>query len=344
MIVEDKKNFLHKLTWKESVKGKWYLDKREQQAENKELQKNEDFDILEFEMGGYDAEKDETRQIKANDFVFSEMGKFKINKIEEGQAFLQMDDNEVPVPLTSVKKYIHVDFILSTRSNSYALNQIEIDINQSFTEVLKLISDILNIVTNLMVPYVKEVKVDSYDKKINTFDIKEGDKILIVIKESAEYIFKRTTSKDYSMSDQKHFTCFTVDKPIVVTAFAFFRNYDPSPAVYDLSVFEMTEEGAKIPVSVLTNIRINQNEVDSFYIKKVSIPEFEVKPHIKYFCYVHYKVTDMKTYYFTSGSESNDFEGVKFKFHEVSEPGYRCSKNSGHLPYFYFRHNVTLKD
>ena len=40
------KNFLKKLTWKESAKGKWYLNKRENQGEIKEIKRNEDIDIL----------------------------------------------------------------------------------------------------------------------------------------------------------------------------------------------------------------------------------------------------------------------------------------------------------
>ena len=344
MIVEDRKNFLNKLTWKESTKGKWYLDKREQQAENKDLQPKEDFDILEFEMGGYDVEKDDGRQIKVNDFIFSELGKYKINKIEENQAFLQMEETEVPVPLTSVKKFIHIDFVIVTKTNSFVLSQIEVDINQSLIDTMKHVADILNLLTSLIVMYFKDVRLDSYDKKLHTLDMKEGDKLVFVIKESPEYTCKRSTSKDSTSTDMRHNIAFTTDKPIIVTGFAFFRSTDSSPAVYDVSVYELTEEGAKIPISIMTNIRVLNNEVDSNNLKKVNVPEFEVKPHVKYYCYVHFKIPDMKTYYFNSGSETIDSDGVKFKFYEVSEPGYKCSKTSGHLPFIYYRFNCPLKD
>jgi hypothetical protein len=195
-----------------------------------------------------------------------------------------------------------------------------------------------------MAIYFKDVKLDSYDKKLSTLDLKEGDKILIVLKDSPEYTLKRSTSKDSSFSDQRHVIVFSVDKPILVNGFAFFRNYDSTPAVYDLSVYEMTEEGAKIPLSVMTNIRVNANEVDSYYVKKVNVPEFEVKPHVKYYCYVHYKLAEMKTYYFSSGSETPENEGVKFKFYEVSELGYKCNKISGHLPYIYYKYLCPLKE
>lgn len=343
MIVEEKNNFLQKLTWKESSKGKWYLDKREQQTEKKDFELKDDFDILEFEMAGYDIEKDETKKMKDGDFVISELGRNKINKIEEGQAFLQMGETEIPVPLVNLKKYIHLNILIVTRSNSFNLDQIEIDINQTITDLIKHVCDLVNLLPSLIIPYFKEKKLESNDKKLHELEIVDNDNIMFVLKESPEYICKRSTSKDYSTTDKKHLIAFSTDKPIIVTGFAFFRNYENAQAVYDLSVYEVTEDGARIPLSILTNFTVNVNDVDSFNIKKANVPEFEVKPHFKYYCYVHFKLNNMKTYYFISGSENIEMEGIKFKFHEVSESGYKCSKTSGQLPYIFFKFNCPLK-
>ena len=344
-MIQENKNFLEKLTWKESAKGKWYLDRREQQGEIKEIQRNEDFDILEFEWGGYDIEKDDSRVLKVDEFVICELGTYKINKIEDNQAFLQMGETEVPVPLISVKKLINIDFIIVTKTNSYNLNQIELDLNQTISDAHKHVADLLNLIPGLLVIYFKDVKIESNDKKIHTLDINENDKIVMVLKESPEYICKRSSSKDSTSCELKHMTAFSCDKPIIVYGFGFFRNYDANiPAVYDISVYEMTEEGAKIPLSILTNIRVLSSEVDAQYLKKVNVPEFEVKPHIKYYLYVHFKNSDMKTYFFNSGLDTVDSDGVKFKFHQVDETGYKCSKSSGHLPWIYYKFNSPLKD
>ena len=296
-------------------------------------------------MGGYDVEKDESRVIKVDELVISELGTFKINKIEDNQAFLQMNDTEVPVPLLSVKKFINVDFIIVTKTSSYNLSQIEVDINQSISEVHKHVSELLNLIPNLLVIYFKETKLDTYDKKIHTLDIKDNDKIVMILKESPEFICKRSTSKDTSSCELKHVTAFSTDKPRIINAFSFFRNVEANiPAVYDISVYELTEEGAKIPLSIVTNIRVLPSDVDAQNLKKVIVPEFEVKPHHKYYCYLHFKIPEMKTYYFNSGLDLVDSDGVKFKFYEVDELGYKCSKGSGHLPWIYYKFNSPLKD
>ena len=342
-MIEERNNFLEKLTWKESAKGKWYLDKREQQTDKKDFELKEDFDILEFEMTGYDIEKDETRRIKEGDFIFSELGRNKINKIEESQAFLQMGETEIPVPLSNVKKYIHLNIIIVTRTNSFNLDQIEIDINQTIMELIKHVADLVNLLPNLITVYFKEKKLEANDKKLYEIEISENDQIMFVLKDSPEFICKRSTSKDYSSTDKKHVTAFTVDKPITVTGFSFFRNYENCPAVYDISVYEITEDGARIPLSIMTNITVNPNDVDNFYLKKANVAEFEVKPHVKYYCYVDFKLSSMKTYFFNSGSETIEVEGIKFKFHEVIDSVYKCSKTSGHLPFIYFKFNCPLK-
>jgi len=343
MMIEEKNNFLQKLTWKESAKGKWYLDKREQQTEKKDFDLKDDFDILEFEMAGYDIEKDETRQMKEGDFVFSELGRNKINKIEEGQAFLQMGETEIPVPSINVKKYIHMNILIVTRSNTFNLDQIEIDINKTILDLIKHVADLVNLLPSLIIAYYKDKKIDSNDKKLHELEVVDNDNIMFVLKESPEYICKRSTSKDYSSSDRKHVTAFSTDKPIIVTGFSFFRNYENGPAVYDLSVYEVTEDGARIPLSIMTNFTVNANDVDNFSMKKANITEFEVKPHVKYFCYIDFKLNSMKTYYFNSGSENIEVEGIKFKFHDVSDSAYKCSKTSGHLPFIFFKFNCPLK-
>ena len=68
----------------------------------------------------------------------------------------------------------------------------------------------------------------------------------------------------------------------------------------------MTEEDAKIPLSILINIKVISSQVDAKFLKKVNVPYFEVKPNIKKYLCVHFQNSEMKTYFFKFGFDTID--------------------------------------
>jgi hypothetical protein len=332
-------NFMDSLVWREGTNNKWYLDKRECQPVDPVADQNTDF--IEFEVGTYDRKEDTIYQINAGDFVISEMGKLVVNKIEEGQAFLQLENDEVPVPLTSVKKVIKVNVALVGKTKVTMLKDVEISLSQTFADLKSLVSEMIELPLTSMTLHIKDsegkhVAVES--EIIKDKDIKENDTVVVTFKEPTEVCAKRSASKDYSWSDKKNFIPFSVDKKIIINAFGFFRNYENKDALYDLRIYEVCPSThQKKLILMVNNIQVSTSDVDSLYVKKVDVTPFVAKPSHHYYAYVDFKLDDMRTYYSYCGTQNISEDGVGFKFLDNTEEGHRNSNSSGHLPYIYFK-------
>lgn len=330
-------NFLDGLVWKENNKGKWFLDKRECLP----LENNanaQEINIVTFDYSVYEFQETTDVKIEAEDFIYSEMGKFKVNKIEEGQAFLKSGEEEIPVPLENCRKEIKINFLIIGKTQTFQIENIPILLNKKVSYIKDIISEFLNIPIQILIFYFKENKLED-DTNVFDLEITEKETITICFKESNEYEFKRSTSKDYSWSDAKSFIPFTVDKNITVTALGFYRDYENKNAEYDLMIYQVEKNNNvnRKLIYVSTGIKVGTGEVDAQMVKKVNVTPFQLDSDYKYYAYLYYKLPDQKTYYSYSGTANNLFEGVNITFLEENENGYRSSATSGHLPYIYFK-------
>jgi hypothetical protein len=332
-----KENFLEKLLWKENAKGKWILGKRE--CLNVEGSEIEETDIITFDMAGYDEEN--TDKIAEGQFVLSEMGKLKVNKIEEGQAFLQLEEGEpIPVPLETVRKFINVNIVLLGKSKNHLLENFSIDINSSPQTFKSNLSERINIREEDINIYHNEKKLEC--EYFHLSEIKDGDTLLVGF-EQPEFVYKRSTSRDYSWYDQKNLIPFIVDKSIIVSAFGFFKHTDTMPSIYDLFLYEITESDDKILVLSLQNVKIMPSECDSdMYVKKVSFKPIILKANVKYYAYVNYKISDQRTYHCYYGTADQTIGGVRFRILDAYQEGYKSDTTRGHLPYIVFRNYNPL--
>lgn len=326
--------FLEKFSWKENPQGKWYLDKK--QCTPIETDAADDLDIVTFEMAGYEAGQSEEQKIQSNDTVIGELGKHKVNKIEEGQAFLQLEAEELPVPLETIKKILKFNILIVGKTKTFLIDDFELDINKDIGHLKNLLAEYLSLIKELIFIYFKnEEKQD--DVLISSLEITEGDTFVASFKSGEEICYKRSTSKDYTWYDQKNFIPFIVDKNIVVSAIGFFRHYDNSPAKYEFFLYEVSESGNKILVSSLSDVKVNPSECDSLCVKKVNISPVLLKANVKYYAYVNFKDPSQRTYYSYYGTADQTISGVRFRMLDQSELGYRSSSTTGHLPYIYFK-------
>jgi hypothetical protein len=330
--------FLDKLVWREGSKGKWYLNKRD--CDQIEQPQESSPDILNLDMGGYDAETVEDNKIHADDMVIAELGKLKVTKIEETNAFLQLEAEEIPVPLENCKKFIHLNFYVIGKTKTFQIEGVEININKSVEHIKTILSEYLSVPKDIMSLTFKNDQLNDNDVIIHTLDIKDKDNLFLTFKESKELLFKRSTSRDYTWTDAKNYIPFVVDKNIQVTALGFFRHYDSVAAVYDFFLYEIVN-GQKQLVSSLTNVKVQNSEVDStMYLKKVNVQPFILKADVTYHSYFYFKLPEMRTYYSYSGSDDQTVDGVRFRILSLSEPGHRTNTSSGHLAHIYFKlHN-----
>lgn len=331
-------NFLDELVWKENSKAKWYLDKREcLQVENNQ---NQDFDIITFDMGGFDIEQQEENKIHAEEYVICELGKLKVNKIEENKAFLQLGETEIDIQLTLCKKKLKFNFLIVGKTKNHLIENIEININSKVSYLKDILTEYLDISRTIILIHFKYNQLTDEDVYLHSLEISENDTFVILFKEQEEIIYKRSTSKDYTWTDQKNFIPFTVDKKIIVNGFGFFRHYETHTAAYDFYLYEVDKinnQNRKL-ILVLNNAKVLPgDQVDSLFIKKVSVAPVILRPGVKYYAYVFYKINDMKTYYSNSGTAIQTFEGVTFSILEENEKDMRSSSTSGHMPYIYFK-------
>jgi len=217
------------------------------------------------------------------------------------------------------------------------MENIEIPLHFSIhPDLNNLISEYLHISNENMEFYYKDNLLQ--DERFETMEIAEGDTILLTWKITEEIIYKRSTSKDYSWYDQKNFIPFFVDKSILVSAFGFFRHTEASiTAIYDLFLYEQKEDLSRKLVMSLVDVSVTASEVDSYYVKKVSFTPIVLKGNVKYFAYVNYKFADMRTYFSYCGTAVQTVSGVTFTFQDQTEPGFKSSSTSGHLPNIYFK-------
>jgi len=220
---------------------------------------------------------------------------------------------------------------------------IELPINQTIGFVKDLMSDYLGIPKDIFQIYYKEEKKED-DVVLHTLDVAENDTFIIAFKEGEEICYKRSTSKDYTMSDQKHCIPFTVDKSIVITAVSFFRSYDNVLSMYDFFLYEVDGSGPKTLLTMLNAVKVMPSDCDAYNAKKVPIDPVELKPNVKYHAYVNYKIPDMRTYYSCNGTATQTISGVTFKLLDDSESGHRVSSTSGHLPYIFFKINNPYEE
>lgn len=330
-----KNNFLQKLVWKESSYGKWYLGNREcQPADGGETH---DPEIITFDMGGFEESVENDTKVNVDDPVISEMGKYLVTKIEENQVFLKMDPDEVPVPLDTVKKVININYIILGKTKNYILEKNPINICHSVSTLKSKIAEYLTITPEMISLSFKE-KVLSDDTYIHNLEIAEGDSFLIGFNQNELSIYKRSTSRDYSWYDQKNFIPFIVDKTIIVSAFGFFKHTDTAQAIYDFFLYEKKDDGSKLLILQMLNVKVLPTECDSeMYVKKVTCTPTILKENVNYHVYVNYKISDMRTYFAYYGTADQTVNGVRFRMLDGNESGYRSSSTSGHMPYIYFK-------
>jgi hypothetical protein len=334
-ISQTSQSFLNNLIWKESTKGKFYLDKRECQPV--ESTSETEPEIICFDMDGFEIEKD-NQNINSGDWVISELGKSEVSKIEENQVFLKLGEEEIPLPLENVRNKINLNFLILGKTKNHFIEGVPFSLKTEISEIKKLLSEYLNISADPIEISHKD-KTLSNETILHTLEINENDTLLVSFLHKDEFIFKRSQSKDYSWYDQKNVIPFTVDKSILVYAFGFWRHTDSVLSSYDFTLYEEKADGSRVLITQLNNVKVMPSECDSNYVKRVPLPkEILLKGETKYKAYVYYKISDQRTYFAYSGSSEQTFEGVKFKFTDTVEDGHRCSSTSGHLPYIYFKH------
>jgi hypothetical protein len=293
-------------------------------------------------MGGFDYETLEDNKIQPEDWIFCELGKFKVNKVEEGQAFLKgaESEEEIPIPVINCKKFLNFNFLIVGKTQIHSFEKFEININKNISYVKDILAEYLEVPRALIQLHFKDTKfTDDQVYFLYDLQIADNETFIISFKESEEFCYARSINKDYSWSDAKNFIPFTVDKKIIVTGFGFFRHYESSPAVYDFLLYEVDKNNNnnKSLILMLSNVKVLGNEADAFMVKKVIVNPICLKENVVYHAYVIFKATDMKTYFISSGNSLSVVEGVTFKILEETEDGYRSSSTSGHMPYIYFK-------
>jgi len=249
-----------------------------------------------------------------------------------------METIEISYPLESVKKLILVNFIIVGKTKTQIVEKIEININ-TLTNVRNIIADYLQLPSDCFKLYYKEVELTDDTALTIRADLKEGDSFLVCFKSNDETQFKRSPNRSETWNDAKNYIPFKVNKPIVLSALGFFRNYDNSAALYDFSLYEI-QKGQKTLVSMVTNLKVMPSDADSWMVKKVQITPIILKPGVKYGAYIIHKIEGMRTYYTYSNPVEQTVNGVTFKFLDDTQPDYKVSSTSGHLPYIYFKlHN-----
>jgi hypothetical protein len=333
--IKKSQSFLNNLIWKESNKGKFYLDKRE--CLPVESSSENEPEILCFDMDGYEEEK-VNHNINSGDWVISELGKSEVSKIEEDLVYLKIGEEEVPITIENVKNKLFLNFLILGKTKNHFIEKIPFSLKTEILEIKKNLSEYLNISADPIEISHKD-KILSNETILQSLEINENDTLLISFLQKDEFIFKRSQSKDYSWYDQKNVIPFTVDKSVLVYAFGFWRHTDSVPSTYDFTLYEEKEDGSRILVTQMSNVKVMPSECDSNYVKRVQLPkEILLKGEVKYRAYVYYKTSDQRTYFSYSASSDQTFEGVRFKFTDTVEDGHRCSSTSGHLPYIYFKH------
>lgn len=329
------KTFLNNLIWKENNKGKFYLDKRECQPV--EVSSETEPEIICFDMDGFEIEK-VNHNINPGDWVISELGKSEVSKIEEDLLFLKIGEEEIPVSIDNVKNKIFLNFLILGKIKNHFIEKIPFSLKTEILGIKKILSEYLSISADPIEISHKD-KIVPNETILHSLEINENDTLLISFVQKDEFIFKRSQSKDYSWYDQKNVIPFSVDKSILVYAFGFFRHTDSVASTYDFSLYEEKEDGSRILVTQMSNVKVLPSECDSNYVKRVPLPkEILLKGETKYRAYVNYKISDQRTYFSYSASSDQTFEGVRFRFTDTVEDGHRCSSTSGHLPYIYFKH------
>jgi hypothetical protein len=329
-----KASFLNQFIWKESSKGKFFLDKRE--CFTAESTQEAYTEILTFDMEGYERDPEGLTTFQPGETVVSELGKLEVVKVEENQVFLKMGEDEIPVPMESVKNKLNLNFLILGKTKNHLIEKVLITLSSDFSSIKNLLSEYLSIPSESITLSFKE-NIISNETVLHKLEIAEEDTILVSFALRDELVFKRSGNKDYSWYDAKNVIPFNVDKNILVSAFGFWRHTDNVLATYDFSLYEMRSDGSKHLVTQLNGVKVLTSECDSEYIKKVSVTPLLLKAGTNYKAYVYYKIADQRTYFSYSCSNDQVFEGVRFRFTEVVEANHKCSSTSGHLPSIYFK-------
>lgn len=332
------KDWFSNMVWKEGPKGTWYLDKREYNSGD--ANQTDEPDFINFDIVN-DDKPDEEITFVENDRVIFDTKIHTITSIENNEIFIKLTDDSEKFIATKdvITKFLHLNALIVGKSKSFLLEKINININEDLSYLKGLLAEYLSVTKEILVVNYKGKEISETDKIHSLPEIKENDTFIIGFLKNEELLFQRSTSKDYSWNDRKNLIPFNVDKNIIITAVGFFRHTETNlSAIYDFFLYEVNGNGSKILLYSLSNIIVNSNDCDGYYVKKVSISPTPIKANVKYYAYVYYKGnSDMRTYYVYTGNSEVTVSGVKIRFFEVAESEHRCSTTSGHLPYIYFK-------
>lgn len=326
--------FTEYLVWKEGPNAKWFLESRECISVDKPVES--ETEIFTFDMTEYNHEQQSDHKIEQGNMTISSLGQFPVDRIEDNNAYITIAGEETAIELEQLKKFIKLNFYIIGKTKTEVLKDIEVNINHTVEKVKEILSEYLSLTKEVLILYKNSNELEN-TTLIHELNLNDGEFLSISFPPSKEICFKRSTCKDYTWNDAKNYIPFKVDKDILVTGFGFFRSYDNTPAVYDFSLYETSDMGHKIPIAALLSVKVLSSEVDSIYVKKVSLSPIMLKANVIYHAYVYYKLPNMQTYYASSGSEEVSIEGVRFKMLNLVEPEHRSNSTSGHLPYIFFK-------
>lgn len=355
MIVESQEKTTEKITpfysnfyWTESNEAKWILKKRE--CLPIEIVDDPSNEYIEFDHGEFDRSKITDHSVKSHDEVFINGEKYKVTSVEEGKVFAKKiqpektqvegnpenkEEEDEVFELSQVKFIMKLNFLILGYTKTHLIENVEINYNSQISTLKDIISEILIIPFQYIKIFHNETVLDP-SNSISSTEIKDRDTLLVSFENSEILKMVRSSSRDYSMSDKKHLIVFTVDKPIMVYGFGFWKNYYSATARYDFKLYEINEDGSRMLVCKLDNVVID-GELDSNGVMRSDIKKpVLLKANTKYHAYVYY-LLDLNTYYSYSCSSEVFAEGVLFRFFKVNEPEHRCEISSGHLPHIYFK-------
>jgi hypothetical protein len=260
---------------------------------------------------------------------------------EEKKEEEKKDEAEVKkptVPVKELKTKAEFKFTVNTEEKQIRYPDLELDINQTISTIYSIISEIISLPKEKFVLYIIEEKKeqDCYECLCSIMNANrtKPHEIIVFIKgiiyKSAT--MKRSTSRDYSLTDKKHLSVFKVTHPITLTGVGFNRHYyDANLAKYDMRIYKYDEYTKRKQLLLTMNgIEVKTSEVDSnSYIKMVKIDSLDLDANIFYLIYVDFAIDDMRTYYFYSGSATIEENGVWFTFYNVSGVKERISYTNG---------------
>jgi hypothetical protein len=327
-----------KMIWKEGPHGTWYLAKREYQTTDTNTIDEPEF--INFDLVNED-KPDEEKTFNENEKVIVDSKMHTIASMENDEIFIKLTDDSEKFPTTKdlINKFLNFNILIVGKTKTYLLEKIKLNINDDFSYLKGLLAEYLSIPKDILIINYNTKEISETDKIFSLPELKEGDTFVIGFVKNQELFFQRSSSKDYSWYDRKNLIPFVVDKNIIITAVGFFRHYESNmPAIYDFFLYEIDINGSKKLINSLSNVTVNANECDAYYVKKVTISPTHIKANVKYYAYIYYKGNnEMRTYYVYNGNNEVIVNGIKIRFFDAFQSDHKCSTTTGHLPYIYFK-------